>query len=386
VTTLTARLKAFFSRPAAAANRPTIARWRTAVGLAAGLALASTSCGLTVTRLNSAQKKPNNVWVFFTVEKGDEPVAGLQATDFEIHEDGELVSIYESKQVIQNPEVAAVMYTMLLLDVSGSITESGSADSLVDAATLFTDRVGKSQKVGVYSFDGDKEIRSVVPFTEAQGAAQGGLESLRTYKAKDPSTNLHGAVIEGLRELKKQLDKEKKPLKFGTLVVFSDGTDRAARFSRDEMKSELIKAEYTDYEIYAIGVGAEIKKAGLGDIGRDGTELATDQAEVKTAFERVADRIERHMKRFYLLSYCTPARKGKHTVRIVANSKDPKGSGSLEWDFNADGFGPPPDCDPNAPPSFPLRTNGVPVDDGSDNSGSGGASVKVKATASAEAK
>jgi hypothetical protein len=152
-------------------GEPPLARWRTAIGLAAMLSLASTACGLTVTRLNSAQKKPNNVWVFFTVEKGDEPVAGLAGEDFQIYEDDELVSVYESKQVIQNPEVAAVMYTMLLLDVSGSITESGSADSLVDAATLFTDRVGKSQKVGVYAFDGDKEIKTVVPFTEAQGSA-----------------------------------------------------------------------------------------------------------------------------------------------------------------------------------------------------------------------
>lgn len=359
-------------------------RARLAVALTAAVSLAG--CALTVTRLNSAQKKPNNVWVFFTVEKGDEPVAGLQAEDFQIYEDDELVSVYESKQVIQNPEVAAVMYTMLLLDVSGSVTESGSTDSLVDAAELFTDRVGKTQKVGVYAFDGEKDIKSVVPFTESEGAAVGGLEGLRAYKAKDPSTNLHGAVIEGLRELRKQLDKEKKPLKFGTLVVFSDGTDRAARFSRDEMKTEINKVEYEDYEMYAIGVGAEIKKAGLEDVGTDGTELATEQAEVKTAFERVAERIEKHTKRFYLLSYCTPARKGKHEVRIVANSKnDPKGKGELGWEFNADGFGPPPDCDPNAAPSFPLKTNGQPVD-GGDSGGGGKASVKVKASASAEAK
>ncbi len=371
MTNLSSKLKTLLRRPLA----------RLAVALTVSASLAG--CALTVTRLNSAQKKPNNVWVFFTVEKGDEPVAGLQAEDFQIYEDNELVSIYESKQVIQNPEVAAVMYTMLLLDVSGSITESGSTDSLVDAAELFTDRVGKTQKVGVYAFDGDKEIKSVVPFTESEGAAVGGLEGLRTYKAKDPSTNLHGAVIEGLKELKKQLDKEKKPLKFGTLVVFSDGTDRAARFSRDEMKGEIIKPQYDDYELYAIGVGVEIKKAGLNDIGVDGTELVTEQAEVKSAFERVAERIEKHTKRFYLLSYCTPARKGKHEVRIVANSKDPKGKGDLEWDFNADGFGPPPDCDPNTPPSFPLKTNGQPVE-GSDGGGGGG--VKVKASASAEVK
>jgi len=348
--------------------------------LGAALTVPLVACtSLTLTRLNSAQRKPNNVWVFFTVERGDEPVAGLQAEDFQIYEDGDLVSVYESKQVIQNPEVAAVMYTMLLLDVSGSISESGSADQLVDAAELFTSRVGKTQKVGVYAFDGEKEIKSVVPFTEAQGAVEGGLEGLRTYKPKDPSTNLHGAVMEGLKELKKQLDKEKKPLKFGTLVVFTDGTDRAARFSREDMKQEMLKEQYTDYEMYAIGVGAEIKKAGLGDIGRDGTELANESADVKAAFERVADRIERHTKRFYLLSYCTPARKGQHTVRIVANAKDPKGSGDLEWDFSADGFGPPPDCDPNTPPAFPLKTGEVA--DGGKVDGGGG--VKVKASASA---
>jgi hypothetical protein len=96
--------------------------------------------GLNVKMINSAQKKPANVWVFFTVEAGDEPVGGLNAEDFKIYEDGELVSLYESKQTIQNPEVAAVMYTMLLMDMSGSITESGQADALVDAAKAFSER------------------------------------------------------------------------------------------------------------------------------------------------------------------------------------------------------------------------------------------------------
>ena len=71
--------------------------------------------------VNSAQKKPNNVWVFFTVQQGDDPVGGLAAEDFTIYEDGEEVSKFESKQVILNPEMAAVMYTMLLVDMSGSV-------------------------------------------------------------------------------------------------------------------------------------------------------------------------------------------------------------------------------------------------------------------------
>lgn len=347
--------------------------------IAALLCLFLIGCGggLKVTRINSAQKKPNNVWVFFTVEQGDEPVGGLKSDDFEIYEDDEVVSAYESKQTIQNPDVAAVMYTMLLLDFSGSITEAGQADAVVDAAKLFAERVGKTQKVGVYVFDGSEKLHSVVPFTEAQGSVEGGLEGLRRFKPKDPSTNLHGAVIEGLRELKKSLDKDKKPLKFGTLVVFSDGTDRAARFTRDQMNEEIEKEDYEHYDKFAIGVGAEIEKAKLDDVGRNGTELATDQAKVKDAFEKVAARIERHMKRFYLLSYCTPARKGEHEVRIVAKSKDPEGSGSLEYKFNADGFGPPPDCDPNKPPAFDLKAS-APVEEGGGAKGS----VEVKAGAS----
>lgn len=328
--------------------------------------------------INQDYKKPNNVWVFFTVEDGDEPVGGLTANDFVIYEDGGEVSKFESKQIIQNPEVAAVMYTMLLMDVSGSITESGQADALVDAAKDFSDRVGKSQKVGVYAFDGEAKIHSVTPFTEAQGSVQGGLEGLRTRKPKDPSTNLHGAVVEGLRELKKELDKDRRPLKFGTLVVFSDGTDRANRVTRDEMLDEMKKEEYDNYEIYAIGVGAEIAEADLDDIGRDGTVLSTDKTKVKESFNEVAARLEQHMKRFYLLSYCSPARKGDHEVTIEANRKDPSGRGSLDSKFNADGFGPPPECDPERQPTFDMKaTTEAPPPPG--EAPSGGAKVKVDA-------
>jgi len=225
----------------------------------------------------------------------------------------------------------------------------------------------------------------VVPFTEAQGTVEGGLEGLRKYKPKDPSTNLHGAVVEGLRELKKELDKDKKPLKFGTLVVFSDGTDRANRVTRKEMLDEMDKEDYENYQIYVIGVGAEIEKANLGEIGRDGTELATDQAKVKEAFDKVAAKLEAHMKRFYLLSYCTPARKGEREVKIEANRKEPKASGNLEYKFNAEGFGPPPECKPETPPSFDLKAT-VPAGEGGDSPPGTGGKASVKAGATIEAK
>lgn len=301
-------------------------------GLALAVWLTGCGAGLSLTRINSDQKKPNNVWVFFTVQQGQEPVAGLEAEDFQIFEDGAKVSPFESQQVILNPEVAAVMYTLLLLDVSGSITESGQIEPLVDAAELFADRVGKTQKVGVYAFDGAKDIHPIVPFTSTEQALRGGLEGLRRYRPKDPSTNLHGAVVQGLETLRRSLAREKKPLEFGTLVVFSDGADRAARVSRQEMREAIDQPDYEHYELFAIGIGdqRELEQAELGDIGRNGTELGEDRAKVKDAFDRIASRIEAHTRRFYLLSYCTPSRKGEHDVRIeVKTAKVPR-SGSVQ--------------------------------------------------------
>lgn len=354
--------------------------------------------GLTVTRVNSAEDKPNNVWVFFTVKDGEEPVGGLSAEDFEIYEDDKLVSTFESQQKILNPEVAAVSYTLLLLDMSGSVTESGGADPLVDAALKFSERVSKSQKVAVYAFDGAEKIHPIVRFSTAEGQVKSGIESLRSYKADDPSTNLHGAVVTGLETLKEGLDKDKKPLKFGTLVIFTDGTDRASRVSEEEMREAMGKEEYAHYEMYAVGVGAEIEKGALDTIGEDGSELVEDEAKLGEAFDRIAARIEAHMRRFYLLSYCTPSRKGEHRVRIVAtadvdaqgkagtsaeaewgagddfdpeeheakqkekaekrkNGKIKTRSGEVEYTFNADGMGPPPQCDPERKPKFKLEAS-----------------------------
>lgn len=338
-----------------------VERWlsRSALGLA--LWCAGCAAPLQLTLINSEQRKPNNVWVFFTAQKGEEPIGGRSAEDFQIYEDDGLVSRYESKQVIQNPEVAAVMYTLLLLDVSGSITESGQIEPLVDAAELFSERVGKTQKVAVYAFDGAEQIHPIVPFTQAERAVRGGLEGLRGYKPRDPSTNLHGAVVQGLERLKKDLDRDPRPLKFGTLVVFSDGADRAARVSREQMRAAIDNPAYERYELFAIGIGdqAELEQAKLSEIGRDGTEQGADRAKVKDAFDRIAGKIESHAKRFYLLSYCTPARSGEHVVRIELDGGE-LGKGSLEYSFQATDFGPPPDCNPERLPTFSLKNVAAP--------------------------
>jgi hypothetical protein len=183
-------------------------------------------------------------------------------------------------------------------------------------------------------------------------------------------------VVQGLEVLEKGLAKDDRPLKFGTLVVFTDGTDRAGRVTGEELNEVVSQDKYANYDLYAIGVGAELEESNLSTVGRDGTELAEDEANVEEAFGAMADRIEAHTKRFYLLSYCSPARKGEHAVRIEAHTTNARGKqngkGSLEYNFDAEGFGPPPDCDPERKPKFKLDENLDAADtEGDDDSGSG---------------
>jgi hypothetical protein len=316
------------------------------------LSLSVAGCGLRFQLVDASVRKPSNVAVYFNVTDGHhEPVPNLTADQFKIYEDDKLVSIYESRQTILNPEVAAVQYTLLLMDMSGSVTESGRVGELVEAASQFAERVGKTQQVAVYAFDGGKDIHAIVGFSAGAGSVRSGIAQLASYRPRDPSTNLNGGVVEGLRVLSHEMERAQLPLRFGTLVVFTDGSDRAHRVSRDATMKALDElSESTN--VFVIGVGAEIDEGELKAIGRTGAVLSKNPAEVKAAFEKIAAKVEGFTKSFYLLSYCSPSRAGEHEVEVRADVKE-RGAGGLRYRFKAEGFG--PNCDPNQKPAFDIH-------------------------------
>jgi hypothetical protein len=304
--------------------------------------------GLKLQLVDHAVHKPSNVAVYFTVEtRKGEPVANLTPQDFRIYEDRQPVSALESKQTILNPEVAAIHYTLLLVDMSGSVVDSGEMPALIQAASTFGDRVGPYQKVAVYTFDGSPTLTQVVPFG---GNVRAGIGALATRRPRDPSTNLNGAVLEGVKTLSRQMEHAPVPLRFGTLVVFTDGTDRAHRASVEDVERAL-DAAGTTFETYVIGAGQEVDSKQLGRIGRSGTFASQNKADVQRGFDEISARIEAASKKFYLLSYCSPSRAGEHEVEIEANGAGT--SGRLAYRFNANGFG--PNCDPNQKPAFDMK-------------------------------
>ena len=310
-------------------------------------ALSGLGCaGLKLQLVDASVRKPSNVAVYFTVDtRGGEPVADLAPDQFHIYEDGQPVSVLQSRQTILQPEVAAIHYTLLLVDMSGSVVDSGDMPALIQAASSFAERVGPYQKVAIYTFDGSPHLTPLVGFG---GNIRGGIHVLATRRPRDPSTNLNGAVIEGVHVLHRQMESAPVPLRFGTLVVFTDGTDRAHRASPDDVSRALDSA---GFETYVIGVGQEVDRGQLSRIGRSGTFASRNRSDIQRGFDEVGARIEASSKHYYLLSYCSPSRAGHHQVEIeaVAHGR----SGRLSHPFDAGGFG--PNCDPNQKPAFDVR-------------------------------
>lgn len=321
------------------------------LGLAAALLWLASGCPK-LTLYQAAVMRPSQIAVYFNVlDAAGHPVPGLTADRFEISEDGGRISTFESKQTILNPEVAAIHYTLLLVDLSGSITQSGALEQLKPAVQAFADRVGQLQKVAVFGFDGSAQLYPLLGFTKGGDALRGVADRLTSFKGRDPSTNLNGAVVEGLKILQKALAHEATPLKFGSLVVFTDGSDRAQRVVKADLDKALDAAREDRTSLYVIGIGKEINTGELRNIGRTHAFLSQDPTELAKAFEDVAQRVEGYTKSFYLLSYCSPARAQEHDLKV--STRQGLGSGSLTYHFNAQGFG--PNCDSNRMPHFDLK-------------------------------
>ena len=290
--------------------------------------------------LEGRAQKPSNIYLLFSVETcGGKPKAGLQAEDFEIYEDGEFISIFESDQTILPRPQLYTLATVLLLDMSGSILESETLNPLKLSAKSFVSQVAgeNGQEVAIYLFDGRENIKELIAFTENVNDLHNALDSLLKEEImNDPeydiSTNLNGAVIQGVSVLDdKKLDTEEGKLFSGTLITLTDGTDRAHRFS-DRDALNFVKSSI--HSSITIGLGGEIDNMHLQSLGKSGFAWAENASDLEDAFNQIAEQVKNESDKFYVVGYCTPSRKGNHRVTLKVTGY----RGGLFYSFNSDGF------------------------------------------------
>ena len=269
------------------------------------------------TLLEQRSGPPANVLVLFELRRCDgRPLNRLDIDDFAFEENGRAVSQFESDAVLFNRKEAFAIEIVLLLDVSGSvIADPDGLTALREAVGEFLTAIDGLSSVQVFVFDGGPALR---PLTDraAPPIVLDQASGLDEDVTLDSSTNLNGAIIAGLEQLDARQAMHRTPRSTfsGSLVVFTDGTDRANRYADADA---LGAVRSSDHSVYTIGLGEEIDLTFLDDVGRTDFVQANDIEQLVQAFRQVAVDVRQESERFYALGYCSALRDGNGHLEVT---------------------------------------------------------------------
>lgn len=293
---------------------------------------------------------PSKVSVFFRVkDQNDMPVSGLTQDDFSILEKGrndtafKLISADEADRILSDNEQIFDYKVMLLLDLSASVVNN-DLDKLKAAAREFVadvmnTNINSSTKVGIWWFDGADVLHPLMDFTNNGVALQEAINGIEPSITTDNSTDLYGAIIKGTQLIKAEMSSSAIQgfLSASSVILFTDGTDQAARYTKEEAFTAINDAP-TNVNYYSIGLGAEIDETVLNTIGSTSAVFADDAASLTEKFEEIAQLIYDETNSFYLYEYCTPKRDGSGENEIQLEVEKENQSGSVMSSFDATGF------------------------------------------------
>ncbi len=295
---------------------------------------------------------PSKVSILFRVsDTQGNPISDLTADQFTIYEQGRnddcfnpisssesLARISPNTQVFSNN-------TLLVLDLSNSVLQS-SLEELKTAATSFVNNVMPSPeteafKIGIYWFDGEDELHLLQDLTSSTTALTTAIAGIDENISNDPSTDLYGAVIKSTDRAEELIDEgsvgEGAPIVAASVVIFTDGTDQASRFSEESALNAVNNAD-RNISFFTIGLGSEIDQQILEDIGKTSSVVAANAAELEATFNQISARVSEQANSFYLFEYCTPKRDGSGENNLVIRLIDGIRQGAVQTEFDTDGF------------------------------------------------
>lgn len=307
-----------------------------------------------VTSAPSAQ-----VAVFASVTNDGKPVDNLSVSDFELEEDGNPLDLRQVQLTLLPRDGVVEHHLLILVDMSGPVDDPGTRALLVRQLSAFIARVQAHYSVSLFGFDGSPQLTPLGTYRKLAGASPPALERLSAIPQRDPSSNLHGAMTTGLNQLTANLAQSHAAIGLGTLLVIARGPDLAGRTSRDDLLDSM---NNTNHRVLALTTGKWAAADDAEELGPDGHFTATRFENLEVPLAELARNLEEDFGRYYLLSYCSPARAGSRSllVRVHHQNKDGKPKEAQAYaEFKADGF--TGRCNPQAVPRFhkPRSSGGV---------------------------
>lgn len=308
-------------------------------------------CGLfrrvEVTPIATGSGRPSNVAALVAVTDGDAPLTELSPASFHVYENGQRVPVEQAELTLLDPNQVAAAQVVLLVDMSAATTPQ--ARSVVAKSVQgFVHQVTPREAVSVFAFDGGVNLQPIAAFPRGDQAVT--LAALESFTPRDPSRNLNGAVMHGVRKLSQALAQNGKPIKLGTLVVYASGPDLANRVDADAAHDAVWESPYD-----VVAVGVDEQADAVENLAKSGLIRAQQAETLPIAFEEAAAKTLEQLQKHYLVSYCSPGRAGTRQLRLEVTYTSPDGDehhGAFETEFNAHGFG--PGCNSQLPPRLTL--------------------------------
>ncbi len=292
---------------------------------------ANTQPGYVLKTHSITTEEPNVVKMLFQVtDVENKGIDDLTINDFNMLEDGEAVSIYESNlNITKRQNNPYLMKTVLMLDNSTSITDDtehpNNLDLLKDAAKGFVDNMSAQQVVALYKFSSNSEL--ILDFTSDKNALKAAIDNIgRGF----PSTNLYGATIDGVSRWTDIVKVDN--IIQGSLVIFTDGNDTQGSHTLQEALNAI-----GDKKVYTVGLGSEIEPEILKEIGNQGAYLISEMSELHQIFFQIQEEIDAYANSFYWMEYLSPKRgNNDHTIDLTI--KDNPIFSVAEGTFSSAGF------------------------------------------------
>ena len=305
---------------------------------------------LTLSIQESFTTLPAKVSVFFKVNDNQgNAVSGLLSGNFRVFERGRNddcfneISNTESSAAISPNSQIFTNSTFLVLDLSNSVLQ-GSLEQLQQAAISFIDNVFLAQNstsftMGIYWFDGEDVLHLLQPQTSSVDALTTAVNGITTDISNDPSTDLFGAIIKSTDLAEQTITSFEDDGIFAaaSIVIFTDGTDQAARFTEEEALDRVNNAD-ENINFFTIGLGSEIDEETLADVGISGSVFASNATELEMAFNAVSADVAGQANSFYFFEYCSPKRDGSGMNDLVIQAFDSNRQGAIQTAFDATGF------------------------------------------------
>jgi von Willebrand factor type A domain len=265
--------------------------------------------------------------MFQVVDMAGNGITTLDKTSFTILEDNYQVSPTESAMNIKKQDVLPyTLKTVLMIDNSNSV--GANLQDIKNAALSLIDGKLPQQQIAIYTFSDHTEL--LQDFTISVSNLKNAINSI---SLGFPTTDLYGAVINGVSRWEDTYTTTY--IEQGFLVILTDGSDTQGR----NTLAQALSAR-GEKRIYTVGLGTEIDKSVLTQIGNSGSYAIDSASSLKDKFIEIQSKISLWANSFYWLYYLSPKRGNiTHSLTLsINNNANTATTATLNESFSSGSF------------------------------------------------